>query len=517
LFVTAFAALVIPLNLAFNLPPSPVVLNDATAWVGWGLFLVVLGWALRKRPFDAALVRPVAWALVACGVLGTAVGGVQIFAPHWPDGMVVANSTIPGRATGNLRQPNSQATVLLWALVSVAWLFESGRLAGSRARGRQFALAAAYVYSVFGIVLTASRTGAVGLLVLAGWGLLDRRLGRATRLALTLSPLVYAVLWWVVGAAQASDGTTFAGTQRLVREGLSTSRWAIWANTLELIRMHPWTGVGVGEFNFAWTLTEFSQPRPPEFFDHSHNLVLQLWVELGLPLGSLVLTLMGYALWRAFRAPAHASDAQTALMQRCAFMIVLLALMHSMLEYPLWYPHLALPVVFFWGLALVSQRSAGGLEQQRGPQRYQLAVSAGVLLLATGLMVTLDFLRVVQIFDSQATTPLPHRIQRGQNSLLFGRHGDYALVTVYPEYRKLADFRRPTHAMLDARLMRAWAETLAASGDVDRARWVAARLHEFSHPSASAFFAMCDVESSTLVRPFQCEAPQRRYTFEDFR
>ena len=62
---------------------------------------------------------------------------------------------------------------------------------------------------------------------------------------------------------------------------MSGSRFGIWANTLALIRMHPWTGVGLGEFNLAWSLTPFPG-RPIAFFDHTHNLVLQFAVELGL-------------------------------------------------------------------------------------------------------------------------------------------------------------------------------------------------------------------------------------------
>jgi O-antigen ligase len=594
--VAAMLAYLIPLNLAFNLPPSATQFNQVAAWIGFGGLSLALsvpdaghegiaeesvrGWkcvpscvatlaallatvatqasgfagglelahagtllgatglgvvgarfASANKDFRERALGSLQMMVALTAIIGMVVGAVQVFAPVLADGQWLAAPTTSGRATGNLRQPNHLASVLLWGMVAAVWLRD---IATPRVSVAALgAVWAAMGLLLLGLVLTASRTGAVGVLGLAAWGLLDQRLGRATRLSLALSPLVYAALWWVVDSALASDGATFAGTQRLTQEGLSTSRWAIWANTLELIRMHPWTGVGVGEFNFAWTLTEFSTPRPLEFFDHSHNLVLQLWVELGLPLGSLVLALLGYALWRAFRAPAYAPDARTALTQRCAFMIVLLALMHSMLEYPLWYAHFLFPVAFFWGVCLARPQpavpagvapahvdGAGAPTPSSRTRRSWGTLATGAALMAGGVLMLVDYLRVVPIYDPPAqAAPLRERIAHGQRSWFFAHHADYALVTTYQEpLRTLEDFKRPTHHLLDARLMQAWAEALAAAGEVDRARWVARRLAEFQRPTSHAFFAPCKAPAADgASRPFQCEAPTRRYTFEDFR
>ena len=93
----------------------------------------------------------------------------------------------------------------------------------------------------------------------------------------------------------------FGGEVQLQKSDISSSRFGIWSNTLALIAAHPWAGVGFGEFNFAWSLTPFPG-RPTAFFDHTHNLPLQLAVELGLPLATLVIVLLLAALWRAWRA-----------------------------------------------------------------------------------------------------------------------------------------------------------------------------------------------------------------------
>jgi O-antigen ligase len=584
LLAASLLAIVVPLNLAVNWPPSATLLNQAAAWVGWGCILLVFSaerrvtTAGRGAEVDlrgaAALVTVLAIVVLACGAgalqpdwrgaaasqaasvtaaavillaaiaahsiddggrlpravlaamavaaaLGAITGAVQVLAPAVPDGSWIAAVTIPGRASGNLRQPNHLASVLLWAIVAGAWCFErAARNADRRRAGVVVVLGAGLV---FGLVLTASRTGALGLLLLAAWGLFDRGLTKQTRLVLSLAPVLYAAMWWFVGVFLAAEaGVGFAGMQRLHEADPSSSRFAIWSNTIELIRMHPWTGVGIGNFNFAWTLTEFSHPRPVAFFDHTHNLTLQLWVELGLPLGTLVLTLIGYALWRAFRAAAEAPDAQTALTQRCAFMIVLLAMLHSMVEYPLWYAHFLFPVAFCWGVCLARPRAAGevGDPALRKLRAHRPAGFAAVALLVGGIVMVWDYFRMVPIFDPPANAaPLRERIAQGQRSWLFAHHADYALVTTFKEPdRVLEDFRRPVHFLLDARLMQAWAEALAAAGDVDRGRWVAQRLAEFHRPQSQAFFAPCaDPAKAGESRPFQCEAPLKRYSFEDFR
>ena len=57
-------------------------------------------------------------------VASSAVGIVQVFAPEWPDGNWVARTRLPGRAVGNMRQPNHLSSLLLWAVVAALWLVE---------------------------------------------------------------------------------------------------------------------------------------------------------------------------------------------------------------------------------------------------------------------------------------------------------------------------------------------------------------------------------------------------------
>ena len=52
-------------------------------------------------------------------------------------------------------------------------------------------------------------------------------------------------------------------------------------------------------------------------------------------------------------------------------------------------------------------------------------------------------------------------------------------------------FDRAPHYLLDTRLMMAWSRSLAERGQLDAARFVAARLREFRKADAETFFDAC--------------------------
>ncbi|MFY8088671.1 MAG: hypothetical protein ACOVOG_15725, partial [Rubrivivax sp.] len=104
--------------------------------------------------------------------------------------------------------------------------------------------------------------------------------------------------------------------------------------------------------------------------------------------------------------------------------------------------------------------------------------------------------------------------------------------------------RRAAHYLLDTRLMMAWADAHASSGDLPRARYLAARLREFRNPVSRTYFDACPTgpvplapvapaapanmpPASLLAQasepspgpPYQCRGsdPQVRLRWTDFR
>jgi O-antigen ligase len=418
---------------------------------------------------------------------------------------MVARSGLEGRAVGNLRQPNHLSSLLLWSAVAVVPLLQAGRLRRAVATGL-FAL------MILGLVLSGSRTGMVGVLVLTLWGLLDRRLGREARAMLMSSPLWFGLFWVLMGLWARETQSTFGAAAHVLGAELSSSRFAIWTNTLSLIAQHPWAGVGFGEFNFAWSLTPFPN-RPVAFFDHTHNLPLQLAVELGLPLATLVLGLLGWALWQAWRR-SSAAEGASGVALRSAFVMVLMMALHSQLEYPLWYSYFLLPTAWAWGFCLGAGPASGN---PPSPARPRWLFVSSLVMMVAGVVAVADYLRVVQIFAPSDIAPsLSQRIAEGQRSLLFAHHADYAAVTTAEDpVTTPGAFDRAPHYLLDTRLMIAWSQSLAAQGDLDRARHLAQRLLEFRNPASDEFFAPCKEGASPP--PFQCQPPSRVVNWREFK
>jgi O-antigen ligase len=551
--------------LAYNLTPSATLFNQLAALAGWGLVLICIGlegaprWRLTPAagglgllalapwashlwgglPASLALansgmllaalalllagqglardqrqrwVEALCWGLLLAGVLSLAVSLVQVFMPGWAEGQVIARSGIPGRAVGNMRQPNHLASLLMWACVAAVYLADRGRF---KALGGALVLPLLLFGLVFAVVLSASRTGVIGVLILAAWGALDRQLGRTPKLALMAAPLLLA-LSWVLLAAWATLGAHALGAESRLAEGAgSPSRLAIIANAWSLLKANPWTGVGWGEFNLAWSMTPFPD-RPIAFFDHTHNIVMQLAVELGVPLSLLILGLLAYSLWRAFALSraAGGADLGDAVARRCVCMLVLMIGLHSLLEYPLWYAYFLLPTAFAFGLALGADQDEAASSSNQG---WALA---GGLMLAASAFTAWNYLQVVDIYAPSANAqPLLQRIAKGQATALFSTQADYAAATSLPPGpAALAAAQRTAHNLIDARLMVAWAKSLHASGDVDKARYVAERLREFRNPAGDDWLAECEqaLEAGAL-KPFQCEPPLRDYSWRELR
>ncbi len=445
---------------------------------------------------------------------------VQVHEPSICDGTWIAKSGIEGRGVGNMRQPNHLSSLLLWGIIAVVWL-------GEAKVWRRAVVRACALLFVFGVVLSGSRTGALGTGVLLLWGVVERRFSGSSRWLLALMPLAYLVFWLGNSAWADYSHHVFGGEARFSTSGdISSSRYAIWSNTIELIKAHPWFGVGFGEFNFAWTLTPFPD-RPVAFFDHTHNLPLQLIVEMGIPLGLLVIGLLLFALYCALRNVMPQPDRDPSLppqMSSAAFMIVLMIGLHSLLEYPLWYAYFLLPTAFAFGLCL-GDPPPGKKVPQASPTneastwRIRPLLVASLLMLAGGVFTLFDYMKVAAIFSANENAPpLAQRIAEGRRSVFFAHHADYAAATIaeHPSQVMFA-FKRAPHYLLDARLMMAWAKALDEAGETDKARYVAQRLKEFRNEQAAEFFAPCQEPVPQADKPFQCQQPTRPLSYQDFR
>ncbi len=574
-------ALICPALLAYNRTPSATQLNELVCVFGWGLCLLaanrvphggarrgaitmfalavgllciaVLGsWTLGSLPTSLALppllllvtaifvaalgarvaqggdqdglqaFAPFAFGVVGIGLLSGIISVIQVYAPTLADGAFIAQSGIPGRAVGNLRQPNHLASLLIWSAIALVPLVEWGRI--PRWLGGLLLL-----FIMYAVFLSGSRTGLWGgAFVIVLWALCDWSLSVSTRVALVVSVALALVMPWL--STHLSHAVI--GTATRVAAG-DSSHFAIWKNTIEMIRQQPWLGVGWGEFNFAWTLTPFPH-RPTAFFDHTHNLPLQLVVELGLPLALVVLALLVWA-WVQGLIRAYATKGAEGHGARAAWVMVTMIAIHSLDEYPLWYAYFLLPAAWAWGFTLGSgpaprpaaEPTLSGVVGGRplDPGKLIRLSSEGAALrwfggamLVVASLSTWDYLRVSTIFlDDAGLAPLQERITAGQASPFFAHHADYAdATTADPPSKALGALERSTHSLLDSRLMMAWASALSESGQAERAAYLVARLKEFDKTDTEEFFAPC-ADATVAVKPFQCQPEPKGLTWRDFR
>lgn len=227
-----------------------------------------------------------------------------------------------GKSVANLRQPNLLASLLCCGIVAVVWLIRQSTLS----------LGMAWVLITIlqlANVSTGSRIGGIESLALAGLGMLWGNRDVGLRRILVGQFLVYLVavplVPWVA-ALHGIEARTLAG--RFAATSNDT-RWVLWSNMIDLIRERPWFGWGWHELGYGHFLLN-STPRFSELLDNAHNLPLHLAVVFGLPAAAVI---CGGLLWATMQAkPWHERDHT----RQFAWSILLLIVLHSMVEFPLW-------------------------------------------------------------------------------------------------------------------------------------------------------------------------------------
>ncbi|MBL0719249.1 O-antigen ligase family protein [Piscinibacter sp. Jin2] len=539
--------------------------------MGLGL-LLMLSAARQGRPEQA--LTPLAWGLWLGGLFSVGVIGHQHFFPCRGDGHILALN-LTGRAYGNLRQPNLMATYLVLALLAGGWLASQGRLGAQAGMRRALALVGG-LGLVLALAMTASRTGLLVLLLLPAWAAFDRRLPRGLRLALGSTPLVYALAFALLSvaprmappatckplppvgslarqqaladrhAAQASATATpsaraaapagaasadeaaedeaafaegeaaeapgFIGTQRLQITGdISSGRRGIWADALRLIREQPLSGVGWNRFNLAWTLSPGMQWRGG-LLTHAHNLPLHLAAELGLPLAGTVLGLLAWALWRGSRLMPRSPAATVAALMLAAL------LLHSLLEYPLWYAYFLLPACWLLGallgpLGLAPQAlpadPAGAAAQASvavptpAPRAWGLRANLGLLAALAALAGWRDYRLLEPILTIQDPKARLEAVRQAERGPIYGHYASYLLLKHPRAVPQPVQFSVALSQGLDVRLLRAYAIALARAGRLDDATYVSQRLREFDwREDVQRMFAAC--ATAEAGRHFYC-------------
>ncbi|MEO7952613.1 MAG: Wzy polymerase domain-containing protein [Polaromonas sp.] len=393
----------------------------------------VLLWLFLPR-LDGRLIAS-GWVLAAC--LSALVGLVQYFGLA-PDFSPWVSQTRAGEAFGNLRQRNQLATLMSIGLVALLALLalSPGVLAGreSRRTGLPWWAFPAALLLALGNAASGSRTGLLQWLLIpaltACWVL---PAGRRRLLVLALQALLaYGVavltLPWLL---ELLTGLHIGGLfGRLAEAPTCESRKILWSNVLTLIAQKPWLGWGWGELAYAHFITLYPGARFCDILDNAHNLPLHLAVELGLP---AALAICGALSWLAWRARPWA---ETEPARQMAWGVLAVIVLHSLLEYPLWYGPFqiaaGLSVLLLWaarapGGVFLSKNEPNTLQAQVTRLLFAIFI---VVMLAT---VAISYYRVSQIYLAPAERGAAYRddtLAKIRDSALFPHQAEFAELSV---------------------------------------------------------------------------------------
>lgn len=339
-----------PVLLLTLLPLLSLVMALTSPYPGQGLaasmglaLCLVLAHAISRYPPQLVLTT-LAWGLLLGGVLQALVGLLQVtqwvLVLQWP--WVFYDKGNPANLIGQLAQRNHYANYLTLSLFAGCYQFAVGKLRGWLLLP---------LVLVFGLLISWSGSrlaiGYGGAAMVLAWLFYWRsgRQGETGRLALALALatcwLVYCQLFNKELVALLSWlglplGDVGSGVDRMLAGGFGSRRWVEWQKAWQVFLDHPLFGVGLGGYAAESVRLEVAMGFAGQWseswlFAHCHNLVLQLLAETGLLGTAVVLAGLYWAFLPFFRkeqANAH------------SLLVVLLAmvlLLHSMVEYPLWY------------------------------------------------------------------------------------------------------------------------------------------------------------------------------------
>lgn len=410
-------ALVLPWLNPFAGGPSPAVLP----WlVTLGCVAFVLFWF---GPNEWVKPRTVALAWLVAAAVSSVMGLLQYFGASAALSPWV-NATEVGQAYANLRQRNQFATLTNIGLAALLWW--AAQAAMARRKGLlPLAMVLAAGLLAVGNAASSSRTGLLQLVLLGFltllWGTWRQP---GIRRVLMAACLAYAGAAVALPALLGLEPSVHGIWGRLSSpESACSSRMTLWSNVLHLISLRPWLGWGWGELDHAHFITLYPGPRFCDILDNAHNLPLHLAVELGVPVALLI---CGTAIWLIWRArPWRELDAT----RQMAWAVLAVILLHSMLEYPLWYGPFQMALGLSLGLLWPTNA-----RQARQPSSPCLRASisrqvVSVLLMAGTAYAAWDYHRISQIYldpEARAATYRDDTLEKIRGSWLFQRQVRFA-------------------------------------------------------------------------------------------
>lgn len=327
---------------------------------GFAMSIVAGAALVRERPDD--LLGGLFGSFLAAGIVSVGLATTQ-WLQMGPISFITGMGR-GGQAYANLAQPNHLASLLALATVGLLWFYETRRIG-------VLAASVALAWLGFGLAMTQSRTAWLFVALLAGTTLAMRR---RTTLRTSPAAVVSAVLYFsaLVYSWQGLSETMLVSVTSLGQRLQSGPRGLLWRALADAVVDAPWLGYGWTQVGLATQAVSLEHITGRGQFRNSHNLVLDLWLWNGVPLGSLIL--LGLAVWFIAQLRRCRSPEQWLMLTGVTAVFV-----HAMLEYPLEYAYFLLPA----GLLMGALDGLGGTPRAWHMPSWtfgiSIAIAAGML------------------------------------------------------------------------------------------------------------------------------------------
>lgn len=362
-------------------------LGDAvmvSLYAAYALLAILLGKDLGRRG-DASSLSGMTALTSACALSAIASTGIAL--AQWTDaislGIYAAELPFGARPFANVGQPNHLNTLCFMGICAVCWLYEQQRIGKA---GWLWGV----VFLAVGMLLSQSRTGWLQMVFLMGWGAIQylRMRNRISWLRLLVLGGIFVAgifLWQPLNEFLLLDAGRDLSSQ--MKPG---TRVAYWLTMLDAVLREPWWGYGWQQIGAAQQNVAIDHPPLFEYFEHSHNLVLDLILWNGIPLGIFLSALLAFWFFSSMR---NYSDPATGWILAA---VVGLGI-HALLEFPLEYAYFLIPA----GLLIGAIDANMPVHRMRWiPTPRSVAAVSTLLVGSISLMVASEWLAAEENYRS---------------------------------------------------------------------------------------------------------------------
>ncbi|MCU4564272.1 PglL family O-oligosaccharyltransferase [Acinetobacter sp. WU_MDCI_Abxc222] len=280
---------------------------------------------------------------------------------------------IGNRPYGNFGQPNNMATFLIIGLLGCLYLYEKNKVT-------LWLLLPSALIILFTIALSQSRTSWIVFPFLFIYWIV-KQIGKQKRFGF-IQGFLWCVGFFVMAGivlpfatslieAWASTDVTQASSL-VERASSGYLRFNIWSQMLLAVQQHPWLGYGWNQTSVA-QMTVYPAFPTGEWTTSAHNVLLDLIIWNGIPLGAVIITY--FACWFIW-LNQQAKNAISII----AIMMVCTVLIHAMLEFPQRYAYFLLTCGFLLGIVQAQTPVLKGIVLNKNLLRLTWAISLLVIV-----------------------------------------------------------------------------------------------------------------------------------------